>query len=209
MKKLLFILTFIFISCKQSTNNSFDNISIDTISSVLDTTYKDVVTPKIDSLKIKELDKYFSYKIDEFDVDKTTWVIPNSAPKFANRKALYCYFRQNKSISFNFKLKFQYVSDDWLFIENCEFLIDGKPFKLIPNNVQRDNGGGEIWEWFDEPINNTNNDLIEALAEAKSAKIKLNGSQYYKVILVSSKQILDIKRSLELYKASGGTFSTY
>lgn len=160
-----------------------------------------------DSGAINRLKPYFNIKKDEFDPNGRTWYKPKSAPEYANRNGLYCYFMVQNGVASNFILKLQYHSDDWLFIKKCQFSIDEKAFELIPLNVKRDNGdGGFIWEWFDEKITSSEIDLVESLANAKQAKVKLIGSDYYDIKAVSKDQAANIKRSLDLFRALGGKF---
>lgn len=164
-------------------------------------------TAKIDSIEIKRLKKYFKEKKDEFDPNATVWYKPNSAPKYVNQNGIYCYFQSNDGIASNFRFKIQYHSDDWLFFQRVQFSIDGKAYEYIPKKKERDSGnGGRIWEWFDDQVRLTDKNLIEALANAKSAKMKLIGKQYHKVKTIKSAQIKDIKRALEYFKAMGGEF---
>jgi hypothetical protein len=164
-------------------------------------------TVEIDSVKIKELDKYFNSVRDEFDTNALVWYKPKSAPKYTNRNGIYCYFQSNNEMPSNLRLRMQYHADDWLFIQKVQFSIDGNAFEFIPKDTENDSGnGGRIWEWFDEGMGISNTKLLNALANAKSAKMKLIGRQYYKVITITNNQIRDIKRSLDLYTAMGGTY---
>jgi hypothetical protein len=160
---------------------------------------------KIDSAKVKELSQYFSIKKDDFSTTGKTWYIPKSAPTYVNMNGLYLYFQVENGVAGNLRLKFQYTSDDWLFIEKINFAIDGKVYEYIPEKTERDSGnGGEIWEWSDEPINVLEESMIMALANAKTAKMKIIGSQYFDIKPVTKKQILNINRTLQLYKLLGG-----
>lgn len=171
------------------------------------TKHKNKKDYQIDSSKIAELDKYFNISEDEFDENKRKWYTPKSATKYIDRNDIYCYFQMNKEYASNFRLRLQYYADDWLFFDKCIFSIDGEVFNYYPSDTKTDNGnGGYIWEWFDEQITSSNESLIKTLAYSKEAKVKLIGPQYHKVKSISSKQILNIKRSYELYKAMGGTF---
>lgn len=162
---------------------------------------------KIDSLKIKQLKPYFNTKKDEFDPDGLVWHKPKSAPKYTNRNGIYCYFQSNNGMPSNLRLRLQYHADDWLFFHKVQFSIDGKAYEFIPMNTETDSGnGGRIWEWFDESMGKSNTDLLEALANAKSAKMKLIGRQYYNIKTITSTQIRDINRTLDLYKAMGGEY---
>ena len=162
---------------------------------------------QIDSAKIKELDKFFTSETDEFDPNALVWHKPKSAPKYTNRNGIYCYFQSNNGMPSNLRMRMQYHADDWLFIQKVQFSIDGNAFEFIPRDTETDSGnGGRIWEWFDEGMGKSNTELLNGLANAKSAKMKLIGRQYYKVKTITNNQIKDIKRSLDLYKAMGGTY---
>lgn len=164
-------------------------------------------TAKIDSVKIKELKPYFEERKDEFDPTELVWHKPKSAPKYTNANGIYCYFQSNKRMPSNLRFRIQYHSEDWLFFSKVQFSIDGKAFEYIPSGTETDSGnGGEIWEWFDEPVRGSDKELINALVNAKLAKMKFIGKQYYDTKAISANQILDIKRTIALYKAMGGTY---
>lgn len=200
MKNTLLIFTMIFLSC----NSKPANTEIEITENDTTTTVEPVIESKKDENKAKKLSQFFRVKKDEFE--STEWITPKSAPNYTNYDALYCYFALNEGTPNNFRFVFHYVNEDWLFIENAKFLIDGKVFDYYPNEVKRDNSGGEIWEWWDQQVTNNDISLIRAISDCKSAKIKLNGSQYYKVVNITDKQKLNIKRSLDYYEALGGTF---
>lgn len=160
---------------------------------------------KIDSAKVNELVPFFDIKKDEFDKNGLTWYKPKSAPKYANRNAVYCYFQSINGVPSNLRMRLQYHSDDWLFFHKVQFSIDGKAFEITPINTETDSGnGGRIWEWFDESMGGTHDEFLSALSNAKSAKMKLIGTQYHDIKPISSNEITNIKRTLELYKAMGG-----
>lgn len=162
-------------------------------------------TANLDSSKVKELEKYFRKRKDEFSKTGKTWYEPKSAPQYTNRNGLYCYFQTEDGMPSNMRFRMQYYSDDWLFFSKVQFAIDGKAFEFVPNNTETDSGdGGHIWEWFDESVTENDKELIKALANAKSAKMKLIGRQYFDTRAISQDQILSIKRTLELYEAMGG-----
>lgn len=163
-------------------------------------------TAKIDSAKIKNLKKYFRNRKDEFSETGKTWYEPKSAPKYVNKNALYCYFQTEDGIPNNLRFKLQYFSDEWLFIQKVQFSIDGKAYEYVPSKTETDNGDGNIWEWFDESVNASDKDLLMALSQAKKAKMKLLGRQYFEIKPITQDQILNIKRTIELYIAMGGKF---
>ncbi|WP_259017117.1 hypothetical protein [Emticicia fluvialis] len=185
--------------------------------SVLDTTPDKTVSEnaekseektKVDSMKIKELQPFFRKRKDEFSTSGITWYEPKSAPQFTNRNGICLYFQTEDGIPGNLRFRMQYYADDWLFISKVQFSIDGNAFEYVPTSTETDNGdGGKIWEWFDESITDSDKELINALANAKSAKMKLIGKQYYDIKIISQEQIKAIKRTIEFYNALGGGFS--
>lgn len=165
------------------------------------------VSIKIDSSTVKNLIKYFRQTQDEFSDSNKIWYEPKSAPQSTNRNGLYCYFHTEKGIPRNLRFRFQYYAESWLFFSEIQFAIDGKAYEYIPGKTERDNGdGGKIWEWCDQELSSSDKELIYALANAKSAKMKIIGKQYFDTKTVSKEQIKSIKQSLELYNALGGQF---
>ena len=163
-------------------------------------------TVKIDSTKIKKLEKYFRKRKDEFSKTGKTWYEPKSAPTYVNKNALYCYFQTENGMPSNLRFRLQYYSDEWLFIEKVQFSIQGKAYEYMPSKTETDNGDGNIWEWFDESVTASDKDLLTALSNVKKAKMKLLGRQYFEIKPITQDQILNIKRTIELYNAMGGKF---
>ncbi len=164
-------------------------------------------TVTIDSTKVKQLEKSFRVKSDEFSNDNKKWYKPRSSPTYTNANGLYCYFQTENGMPSNLRFRLQYYSDEWLFFSRVQFSIDGKAYEYIPMDTETDSGdGGYIWEWFDESVSASDKELINALANAKSAKMKLIGKQYYDIKIISQEQIIAIKQTLELYNAMGGQY---
>lgn len=164
------------------------------------------VLPIIDTVTIKKLAPNFVLEKDEFDTDGKTFLYPKSRPKYINRNHIFCYFQSADNKPFNFRLKVQYVAEDWLFIQKVIFLIDNTPYEVTPGNVERDNDGGLIWEWFDVQLTDTYFSLIKNLSEAKSVKVKFIGRQYSDVRTLPANQLKSISETYRYYWALGGRF---
>lgn len=160
----------------------------------------------VDSATIELLKPHFSIEKDEFDPKSPIWYKPKSAPTYTNRNGIYCYFETENDIPKNFRFRVQYYADDWLFFNKVQFSIDGNAYEYKPMSIERDNGDGMIWEWFDESVSPSDREFIKALSEAKTAKMKFIGHQYYDIKPISTQQIIDIKRSIDLFVALGGNF---
>lgn len=155
--------------------------------------------------QIKELKKKFRIKKDEFDENNLVWYEPKSAPNFRNANGFYCYFGTKNGIPNVLRIVHQYSADDWLFIQSYKFSIDGKAYSYTPSNMKTDNDNG-IWEWSDEVVDSEIKEILNALINCKSAKIRLEGRQYYDTKTITATQITSIKETIELYKLIGGEF---
>lgn len=162
---------------------------------------------KRDSI-ISKLENSFTKEYDEFE--NRYWIKPKNSPKYVNMNGCYCYFQMNQdSTVSNFRFVFQYFAADWLFIDRMIFNIDGENTTIIPD-MNTDHANGNIWEWCDVSVDkysSTNESFILKLANAKSVKVKLIGSNsYYKIKTLSEQQIKSIKETYNYYKALGGEF---
>ena len=153
----------------------------------------------INAITVTRLKPFFTEKKDEFS--DITWIEPKSAPKYRSMNGTYCYFAKKGEKVENFRFVFQYYADDWLFIESMIFNIDGENITISPSMDTDCGYGGKIWEWCDTQISL---EFIEKLANAKSVKVKMNGSHYYDTRTLTTAQIQSIKNTYDYFKALGG-----
>ncbi len=158
------------------------------------------IMPVVDSARLKELKKLFTEKKDEFE--NTTWIRPKSRPQYINQNCAYLYFSKSGNTAENLRFVLQYAADDWLFVKDAQFIVDGKNFDYNSGRWNTDHDSG-IWEWSDESASQ-NAALIYAIADAKNVKYRLSGNTYYKDKTLSSTYIKSIKNTLEYYKLLGG-----
>ena len=87
----------------------------------------------------------------------------------------------------------------------AQFLVDGNTLAIGLREMERDSSSSiGKWEWFDEVMHENTGPLVEAIAKAKTVKIKYIGKQYSSVKIVSAPDIKSIKVALETYKGLGG-----
>lgn len=91
------------------------------------------------------------------------------------------------------RLKIQYQGDDWLFIERIDFVCDGKNYSITPDQIDRDNGSGSVWEWSDEILNDDTKKIISAIIDSKETKMRYTGKQYIKDRVISDKEKKNLK----------------
>lgn len=159
----------------------------------------------VETPQIIELKKKFRIKKDEFDENNIVWYQPKSSPIYRNSNGFYCYFGTKNGSPYVLRIVHQYSSDDWLFIQSYKFSIDGKAYSYTPSDMKTDNDNG-IWEWSDEVVDSEIKEILTALINCKSAKIRLEGRQYYDTKTITTSQIKSIKETIELYKLIGGEF---
>lgn len=208
---VLFIATCLNDMNDNSTNTATDSDSIDlptdtntteglTINNVNKSINKDSI---IDVMRSD-----FNFRKDEYNNADCMWVEPKSAPKYRSSNRLYAYFALNNGQAENLRIVLQYTAEDWLFIKNCQFNIDGWACEYIPSDMQTDNGivGGEskIWEWCDDQLTAADYQTFLSIGNAKKVKMKLNGQQYYDSRNLTNSEIRSIRKTLEYYRKLGG-----
>jgi hypothetical protein len=165
------------------------------------------ILAKIDQPKIDSLVPYFTVHKDEFDPKRPVSYRPKAAPYHTNSNHIYCYFHVKKGIPGAIRFRAQYHDDTWLFFTTVQFSINGDAFELVPGYTERRLGSdGRIWEWFDMELKEKQKELIFALASSHTAKVKFAGRHYSAVHNIPQAQIDDIRRTLELYYAMGGSY---
>lgn len=103
-------------------------------------------------------------------------------PRFINtRTSIVPYFNGSESAPY-FRVRFAYVADDWLFVESIHIKTDTRTYDLFPeqygrNSIERDNGGGGIWEWWDVPGDEHFPMLVDIGNSAK-VMVRFEGRQY-------------------------------
>lgn len=145
-------------------------------------------------------------KYDEFN--NITWYNDKSTPTSNASKNFGLYFGKSGNSKPVLRLKIRYTSDDWLFIEKYIIKTDNQTHTIIPEDrVERDHGYGEIWEWYDVPVDRQIYNIIKDLLASKSVKLRYSGEQYHSDRVITLKEINAIKNVLNAYQAMGGDFN--
>lgn len=154
--------------------------------------------------KIAEATSSMRKRHDEFK--KLTWYKDQSSPQYNNQNGLYLYFsvQDGSQKAENLRLRIQYYADSWLFIESYTFSLDGRIFEFTPRNVEHDNDS-DIWEWSDDAVNDKLYIITRTISNAREAKIRFNGKQYYKDKIISEAQKKALRNVFTAYQALGGS----
>lgn len=206
MKKLLLFISLFILSCSHNDKNNTiteDNIVIELNEQIVDEKEPDIVLNDSLIQLRDDLSKLFKVSNDEFS--DNVWISPSNEPKYRNQNANYMYFQQYSDGSVgNFRMVYQYESDDWLFIRSLIFNIDGRNFSYDFSFDTDCGNGGRIWEWCDARMNDS--EFAEAIENAKSVKVKMIGIQYYDTRNISQKDLVSMQNTIKYYKLLGGKF---
>lgn len=95
-----------------------------------------------------------------------------------------------------------YTADDWIFFEKITFSVDGKNYykSFQYNDVVRDNANGDIWEYVDMDVNNTELEILKAIAYSNETIVRFEGDDYYDDMVVSAEDKQGIKDALKVYE---------
>ncbi len=121
--------------------------------------------------------------------------------------SLYLYFDSSNGKPTDLRLRAQYYADDALDIEQVDFVINGFKYNYVPQVVNRGKGNGRmVWENFDEAVSAPMKDLVYALTHGQAVVVKYVGSRGFSHVKeLTADEINDMYRTLELYRAMGGS----
>lgn len=142
------------------------------------------------------------------DIKNVTYYHDKNTPREVNsRSEMYLYFIEQGGRPVTLRLVIQYVAEDWLFIERFYIKADNHTFTIEPASqfaVERDNGEGKIWEWFDAVVDSDDYRMLQALIASKSATLRYQGKQYYMDRALSPAERQRLGNVLTAFEAMGG-----
>ena len=115
---------------------------------------------------------------------------PNTPRYTDTRSYLSVYAGQNSGRVW-LRMRLNYTSDSWLFIQNAALNIDGETVNLPHSDWKRDNDS-EIWEWIDVTVDAKLREILKKIAASESTVVRFNGRQYYNnaTIREADKQVI-------------------
>lgn len=145
-------------------------------------------------------------KLDEFS--GTTWYRDKTSPIYTDVNGFFLYFGKENEGKPWLRMRIQYTADDWLFIKSYKIKVDDKTYTISENRygeIEKDNGGGEIWEWLDRNVSQSEMEMLYAMANGKDVVIRHVGRQYHNDRKLTSKEKKAILNVIDAYHALGGT----
>ncbi|WP_152599623.1 hypothetical protein [Hoeflea sp. BAL378] len=144
-------------------------------------------------------------RVKEDKVEGVTWFKHPNEPKYLNsRSTVYLYIgRKGKSGTPWLRMKIQYTSTDWLFVENVKAWYDGAKETLFVGRFERDNNT-TIWEWVDISPKSDQIELLRSIAKSKESILRFEGNQYHRDVKLSAGDKAAIRDVLEAYEIMKG-----
>jgi|GEM_PF-7027896 len=125
--------------------------------------------------------RYESVRVKYDDMEGLNWIYDNNTTSYNNVNSFHLYIGRRDNGDQWYRLRIQYVAEDWLFIEKYTIKTDTQTYTYTPSGeIKRDNGDGKIWEWCDESISDETLAMIKDIANSQNPKIRFHGSQYVK-----------------------------
>ncbi|WP_223068090.1 DivIVA domain-containing protein [Paenibacillus caui] len=137
-------------------------------------------------------------------VREIDWYYAKTSTEYADVNEAYIYIGKQEGSDPWIRFRIQYEGDDWLFINNYIFKVDGKTYTVTPGltDVQRDNDVN-VWEWYDYGVTDSDIDMLRAIASSKKTVLRYEGDQYYKDRTITSAEKKAIQTALDAYTALG------
>lgn len=136
------------------------------------------------------------------DVQDMTFYYAKGITRYVNGPSqVMLYMAKPDKGSPSLHLRIRYSADEWLFVQSYTFKVDGKTFSVDPvgyDAVKRDNGSGEIWEWYTTSAD-AELELIKAIIASKSATLRYHGRTYVKDHTITGEEKRALQVMLDAY----------
>jgi len=148
-------------------------------------------------------------KLEEDRVRGLKFYYPNGWRFYSNGSwaaDISCFMRPyigRDSDSAWLRLVYNYTGDDWVFFKSLLFAVDGKnyskTFKYF--DIVHDNGGGDVWEYIDVEVEDSDLEMLWAIANSNETIIRFQGDDYSHDYTVSKTDKQALKDALTVYEA--------
>jgi len=149
---------------------------------------------------LARLDGNLKKRTDE--IEGITWITHKSEPVLATYMSLYFGTKDGKVGNYPLRLKLNYYSDNWLFVQGVTIKADDQIFNLKGLDFERDNGGGRIWEWSDSAV--IDRAMLEKIIASKMVTVRFNGRQYYNDFVLPESQKKAMEDIMVAWRRYGG-----
>lgn len=144
-------------------------------------------------------------KLEYDDVNGVSWYKQKYFTHYTNDNKTSIYLGKEKGAQPFLRLQMSYTGESWIFFEEAYLSYDGNTKQIYFDDYKEkksDNDGGEVWEWIDVQINDSDVEWLRNFAESKNAKMRLSG-KYTKTRNLTPQErqgIIDVINGYEYFK---------
>lgn len=142
---------------------------------------------------------------DTDEVRDVTFYKDKSTPQYYDVNSFHLYIGK-KGNNVWLRLRIQYTGDDWLFIEKYTIRADDQRFDIDADyfDIERDNGFGAVWEWYDGLVDKRMISIIQAIIDSEKTVLRYEGKQYYSDRTITATEKQALQNVLDAFVALGG-----
>ncbi len=152
---------------------------------------------------------YEKFNIESDPIEGITWYTHKSMPKYIDTRSYLIPYIGVRGNNVWICIRFNYTAGDWLFWKNLTIMSDGQKYYRYNKyfSITRDNDGGRIWEYYDEPLASnadvTTQELkmLQKIASSTSTIVRFSGDDYYDDLTIGSTDKQTIQDVLDFYVA--------
>lgn len=169
---------------------------------------------RLEELKQQEVQKLLSAMNVENDaVRGMKFYYPKAIPRGSDywytnvRSFMLPYIGTNtKGGSPWLRLIFNYTGSSWIFFEKVTVAVDDERYIFYYDyfDIERDNSGGEVWEYMDDNVGTYTLDMLKDIVDSTTVIIRFEGDSHYRDITMSASDKAAIAQVLTAYEAMGG-----
>ena len=188
----------------------FDTLSADTAAAVSNASALEDAAAQLKSLRQAKADELLStMKLEEDIVRGMRFYYPSGWKFYSNGSwaaDLTCFIRpylgQDDTHTW-LRLIYNYTGDSWVFFKSLIIAADDERFTKSFNyfDIVHDNGGGDVWEYIDTEVSDSDIEMLWAIANSEQAIIRFQGDDYSYDYTVSDSDKQDIRDCLTVYEA--------
>ena len=176
----------------QAAQNGYDSLSKENAAKVSNAEVLTDAQSAFQSIKMQQAQALLSkFRLEDDPVRGMKFYNSKTQPYYADvRSYVFPYIGMNSNNEIWLCADFHYTGDDWVFFKQIIFSVDGKnttkTFSYF-NDIVRDNGGGDVWEYVNTGDGGQYEDLFWSIVNSTNTIVRFQGDNYHYDLTVSQK----------------------
>lgn len=100
------------------------------------------------------------------------------------------------------RLAYHYTGEDWVFFTDVTVSVDGENYYRTFSyyDVERDNQYGNVWEWIDVEPDDSDVEMLRAVAASEKTIVRFQGDTYWSDLVVTAEDKAAINEILDTFE---------